>query len=266
VCQNWGVIESRGRTVLITGASSGIGAALADVLAARGDTVGLVARRRDRLAEVLERCRVGAPASQMWVADLAEPDAAERIAHSTLEAFGHVDVLVNNAAIPAVRHVVRLRPAEVDEAMQVNFRSPMALTLALLPSMLERRAGTIVNVSSMGGRLGILREAAYCASKFALCGWTEALAMDLWDTPLRVRLIIPGPVDTEIWTRPGREHAVYDGEKVPAAEVAEGIAAAIDSDRFEHYLPDMRSIAAFKTEHIDDYLKLSVEAMGGSAP
>ena len=253
---------SRGRTVLITGASSGIGAALARELASRGDTVGLVARREDRLAEVLEDCRTTSPDAAMWVADLAVPTAAARVAADALAAFGHVDVLVNNAAIPGVRHVTRVTPEEVEEVMQVNLHAPVRLTLALLPSMLERGVGTIVNVSSLGGRLGILRESAYCASKFALCGWSEAMALDLWDTPIQVRLIVPGPVDTEIWDRPGREHAVYEGDKVPAADVARGIAAAIDSDRFEHYLPDLQSVALFKAEHIDDFLSLTVEAMG----
>lgn len=250
-----------GRRVLITGASSGIGAALARELAGRGDTVGLVARRADRLAEVLDDCRRTAPASQLWVADLADPVAVDDVVAGALDAFGGVDVLVNNAAVPGVRPVTRLTPADVERVMQVNLHAPVRLTLGLLPSMLEQGEGTIVNVSSLGGRLGILRESAYCASKFALCGWSEALALDLWDTPIRVRLIIPGPVDTEIWDRPGEEHAVYDGDKVPAEEVAVGIAAAIDGDTFEHYLPDMRDIALFKAGHIDDFLALTVEAL-----
>lgn len=250
-----------GRRVLITGASSGIGAALARELAARGDTVGLVARREDRLREVLDDCRRTSPASRMWVADLADPAATDGVAAAALEAFGAVDVLVNNAAVPGVRSAEQLDAATVERVMQVNLHAPVRLTLALLPAMLEQGRGTIVNVSSLGGRLGILREAAYCASKFALCGWSEALALDLWDTPVKVRLIIPGPVDTEIWDRPGEEHATYEGEKVPAEEVAVGIAAAIDSDAFEHYLPDLRDIALFKAGHIDDFLALTVAAM-----
>jgi hypothetical protein len=78
-----------------------------------------------------------------------------------------------------------------------------------------------------------------------------------------VRLIVPGPVDTDIWDRPGTEHAAYDGDKAPADEVARGIAAAIESDGFEHYLPDLREVALYKANHIDEYLKLSVETLGG---
>lgn len=250
------------RTVLVTGASSGIGAELARELARRGSTVGLVARREDRLAEVLSECRRDAPQSEMWAEDLEDPAAARRVVDAAIAAFGHVDVLVNNAAIPGVRAVRGLDADEVERVMQVNFHAPVRLTLALLPHMLERGIGTVVNVSSLGGRLGILHEAAYCASKFALCGWSESLVLDLWDTPLQVKLVIPGAVDTEIWER-GAEPSTYDGPKAPAIEVAVGIADAIGADSFEHYLPDMSAIAAFKTSNIDEYLARSMEVLGG---
>lgn len=249
------------RVALITGASSGIGAALARELASRGNTVGLVARRHDRLAEVLDDCRGDAPRSQMFPADLADPDAATRVASAALDGFGHVDVIVNNAAIPSVTAATRLDPSEVEQVMQVNFHAPVRLTHALLPPMLERKDGTIVNVSSLGGRLGILRESAYCASKFALCGWSESLALDLWDTGVKVKLIVPGPVDTEIWEHPDAEPSSYSGPKVPVTDVATGIADAIDSDAFEHYLPDMRAIVEFKTARIDDFLARTVDAL-----
>lgn len=250
------------RTVLITGASSGIGAALARHLAAQGDTVGLVARREDRLAEVLADCRATAPDSAMWVADVGERDAARRIVDTAWDHWGGVDVLVNNAAIPGVRPVTRATPEEVERVMDVNFHAPVRLALAVLPRMLERGSGTVMNVSSLGGRLGIPRESAYCASKFALCGWTEAVKLDLWDSPVRVKLVIPGAVDTEIWDKPDEEGAAYDGPKVPAAEVAGDMAAALDDDGFEYYLPDMKGIAVFKTNDIDTYMRGSMDALG----
>lgn len=252
------------RTALVTGASSGIGAALAQHLVERGTTVGIVARREPRLREVLARCEPYAPGSRMWVADLAEPGAAEEVAAAAWEAWDGVDVLVNNAATPAVRHVTRLDPTEVEHVMRVNFYAPVRLCLALLPHMLERGSGTIVNVSSLGGRLGIPRESAYCASKFALCGFTESLVLDLWHTPLRVKLIIPGAVDTEIWSHPDGERAAYDGPKAPAEEVAAAIADAIDDDGFEYYVPeepDMKRVALFKTAEIGRYLARSIELL-----
>src|SRR5688572_5669148 len=187
-------VEVAGAKVLVTGASSGIGAALAPMLAARGATVGLVARRADRLEEVLERCRAHAPGSRMWALDLADTDAAEALAVEVWDAFGHLDVLVNNAALPKRRAVTELSLEEVRATMALNFESPVRMGQAVLPRMLERGSGAIVNVSSFGGRVGILHEAAYCASKFALCGWTEAMALDLWGTGVDVRLILPGAI------------------------------------------------------------------------
>jgi short-subunit dehydrogenase len=241
-------------TALVTGASSGIGAALARALAQRGTTVGIVARREDRLAEVLADCQKTAPDSRMWVHDLDDVKGSERLALEAWDAFGGIGVLVNNAAIPVRHHTLKVTVDEVERAMRVNFLSPARMTLALLPKMMERGEGVIVNVSSMGGRLGIAGEPAYCASKFALCGWSESMAVDLWDTPIKIRLINPGPVDTEIWDAPGNDPADYDGPKVPPEEVAEGIIEAIQGDTFEHYLPDMKSIVEMKTADIDGFM------------
>ena len=241
------------RVVMVTGASSGIGAATARLLARRGDTVALVARRADRLDEVLADCTPHAPASRRWAADLADPDGAARLALEIWDAYGGIDVVVNNAGIPMRRPVTRLTLAEVQHVMTVNYFSPVAITLALLPRMLERKSGTFVNVSSMGGRLGITTEAAYSGSKFALAGWSEAMAADLIGTGLQVRLVLPGAIDTEIWDQPGNDDPVYTGPMVPAEEVAEGIADALDSERFEHYLPDMKAVVEMKTADIDAF-------------
>lgn len=257
-------MEIAGTRALVTGASSGIGAATARLLAARGATVGIVGRRAALLAEVLEECARAAPASRMWVADLGDLDRAAEIAHEAWDHLGGLDVLINNAAVPKVRSLADLTVADVEHAMRVNFFSPVSMTLALLARMLDRGAGTIVNVASVGGRIGIAREAAYSASKFALCGWSEAMAVDLHGTPVKVRLVQPGPVDTDIWDRPGEEHAVYDGPKVPAAEVAEGIVAALASDRFEHYLPDLKAVVTGKDADIDGFLAMAGE-MAASA-
>ena len=219
-----------GRTVLVTGASSGIGAALARTLAGRGDTVALVARRANRLDAVLEECQATAPASERWAADLSEPEAAAHLALQIWDHYGGLDVVVNNAAVPMRRHVTRLTMDEVERTMRINYFSPVAMSLAVLPRMLERSAGTIVNVSSLGGRLGITAEAAYSGSKFALAGWSESMVVDLDGTGVSVKLIIPG---------------------------------AIDSDQFEHYLPDMKAIIEAKTSDIDSFI-VGMRRLGGS--
>jgi short-subunit dehydrogenase len=246
--------EAAGKRVLITGASSGLGAALASGLAAREAVVGLIARRRDRLAEVLADCRRRSPDSAMWVADLGDSSSVGELALRAWDGLGGIDVLINNAAIPKRRVVTELRPDEVEDVMRVNFFAPMRMTLALLPRMLARGSGLVVNVSSVGGRLPIIHETAYCASKSALCGWSEAMAVDLYGTGVSVKLIEPGPVDTEIWDQLGSEEPIYQGPKVPAAEVAEGIIEAIGSDRFEHYVPDMKAVVDAKNANLDAFI------------
>jgi short-subunit dehydrogenase len=251
-----------GKRVLITGASSGLGAALARGLAAREAVVGLIARRRDRLGEVLADCRRSSPDSAMWVADLADTSAVGELAVRAWDGLGGIDVLINNADIPKRRAVTELAPGEVEDVMRVNFFAPIRMTLAVLPRMLARGSGLIVNVSSVGGRLPIIHETAYCASKSALCGWSEAMAVDLYGTGVSVKLIEPGPVDTEIWDQPGSEEPIYQGPKVPAAEVAEGIIEAIGSDRFEHYIPDMKAVVDAKNADLDAF----IAAAAGMAP
>ncbi|MHB8219308.1 MAG: SDR family NAD(P)-dependent oxidoreductase [Acidimicrobiales bacterium] len=242
-----------GRVVLVTGASSGIGAATAQLLARQGTTVALVARRRDRLAEVLETCGVHSPRSRLWVADLSDAQGAARLASEVWEAYGGLDVVINNAGIPMRKPVTRLTMDDVRLVMEVNYFTPVAMTLAVLPLMINRGRGTIVNVSSLGGRLGIANEAAYSGSKFALAGWSEAIATDLIGTGVRVRLVLPGAIDTEIWDQPGNDPAAYSGPLVPASEVADGILAAIQSDHFEHYIPDMKAVVEMKTADVDGF-------------
>jgi short-subunit dehydrogenase len=243
-----------GSRVLVTGASSGIGAALARILARRGATVGLVARRQARLAEVLADCRGYAPDSRMWVADLADVEGAGRVAVEAWDAFGHLDCLVNNAGVPMRRHTNQLDHATLEWVMRVNFFAPANMTMVLLPKMTARRQGMVVNVSSVAGRLGNANEAAYSASKFALCGWSEAIAVDLFDTGIQIRLVNPGPIETEIWDLPDNDAPLYSGPKISPAEMAEGIVAAMEGESFEHYVPDMRGIIESKTADPDPFI------------
>ena len=253
-----------GSTFLVTGASSGIGAALAPMLAERGATVGLVARRRDRLEQVLARCAPHAPASRLWAADLGDLDAAVRVADEAWDAFGGLDCLVNNAAIPKRVPVARLTDDLVDETMRVNFTAPVRMTLALLPRWLARGSGCAVNVSSLGGRIGIAHEAAYCASKFAVCGWSESIAIDLRGTGVEVKLALPGPIDTEIWDLPGNDPALYAGPFVPAADCAASIVDAIEGDGFEFFVPpefpgglgSQHDMVTGKTNDVDAFVEL----------
>jgi short-subunit dehydrogenase len=232
-------VKITGSSILLTGASSGIGAALAPMLAERGAIVGLVARRRERLEDVLSTCRRHTPGSRLWVADLADVARAEAEAQEAWHAFGGLHVLVNNAAMGKRKRVPDLTPAEIDRVMTLNFHSPVRMGLAVLPRMLARGSGLIVNVGSVGGRFGIPHEAAYCAAKFALSGWSEVMAIDLAGTGVEVKIVLPGPIATEIWETPeGDCPPLYQGPFVSAEECAAGIVAALESEGFEHYVPE----------------------------
>ena len=191
----------------------------------------------------------------MWVADLSDVERAGRVALEAWDAFGHLDCLVNNAGVPMRRHTTKLDNATLEWVMRVNFFAPAQMTMVLLPRMTARGEGMIVNVSSVAGRLGNANEAAYSASKFALCGWSEAIAVDLFDTGIQIRLVNPGPIDTEIWDLPDNDDPLYSGPKITPEEMAQGIVAAMEGDTFEHYVPDMRAIVESKTADPDPFIK-----------
>ncbi|MGH9211469.1 MAG: SDR family NAD(P)-dependent oxidoreductase [Acidimicrobiales bacterium] len=257
-------VELTGSRVLVTGASSGIGAATAILLAERGATVGLVARRADRLDAVLDRCRVHAPESQRWTADLSDLTTAALVADQAWRAFGGLDVVVNNAAMPKRRRAAELTIVEIDQVIRTNFLSPTQVTLQLLPRLVAAGRGVVVNVSSLAGRVGVPGEPAYSASKFALCGWTESLAIELAGTGVEVRLVVPGAIDTEIWDQPDNDPPIYDGPKEPAEAVAEAIARAIEGGVFETYVPDLKAVVEFKTSDADGYLAGAVSFRDGA--
>jgi short-subunit dehydrogenase len=193
--------DGTGQRVVVTGASSGIGAAAAVEAAKAGATVCLVARRADRLAEVVAQCREHVPWCQTVVADLSKLELIDDVAAEVTEALGGgVDVLINNAGVPKRRSVRDMSPADVEGVMAMNYFSPVRLTLALLPGMLERDHGDIVNVSSMGVHMVAYKVGAYSASKAALEMFTESLHVELAGTGVRAHLFVPGTTLTEFST------------------------------------------------------------------
>ncbi|MBM3661584.1 MAG: SDR family NAD(P)-dependent oxidoreductase [Actinobacteria bacterium] len=244
-----------GSNVLLTGASSGIGAAAAVAFGRAGARLVVTARRVDRLETVAAAARdAGASEVHVVPADLGDLSDAERLAEVTTDLLGGVDVLVNNAGIPKRRSVRDLAPEEVEETMRINFLAPVRLTMCLLPGMLERSRGSIVNVTSLGGRLGIRNEAAYSASKFALTGWSESMATDLWDSGVEVRIVLPGPIATEIWDQPANDDPFFHGPFEPPELVGDAIVEAVQGDRIEVYVPDLSAVVEMKTTDLDGFI------------
>jgi NAD(P)-dependent dehydrogenase (short-subunit alcohol dehydrogenase family) len=252
--------DLEGRRVLVTGASSGIGAGLAEDFAAAGAVVGICARRADRLSEVLERCRATSPQSRMWVTDLSVDEEVDRLARAAVEELGGVDVLVNNAGIPKRRHVTRLDPATVEAVMHINYLSPVRLTLALLPQMLARGEGRIVNISSVAAPLSAPGEAAYGATKAALTVFSETMAVDLWDTGVKVMLVYPGVVDTELFTLPDNDPFHGDVASVPVADAVAAVRAGLDAGRLEVFVPEwFADVAKSKAQDVEGFLAGTAE-------
>jgi len=244
-----------GARVLITGGSSGIGAGLAEAFAAAGATVGIAARRADRLADVLERCRAQAPGSRMWTVDLSDDRAVDQLASDAVAEMGGVDILVNNAGIPKRRHVSRLDPDTVASVMAINYLSPVRLTLALLPQMLDRGSGHVVSVSSVAAPLSSPGEAAYDASKAALAVFSEAMAVDLWETGIKVTVVYPGVVDTELFTLPDNDPFTAGVEAITVDEAVRTIMDGISRQALSVYVPEyFAKFASDKAQNVDGFL------------
>jgi short-subunit dehydrogenase len=226
----------RPRIVVVTGASSGIGAATARAFAARGDTVRVVARREPLLAGLVAELRPRSPGSDHLAGDLSERAFAEHMVDDTVARHGRIDVLVNNAAIPVRKVLYELSVEEVEHAFRVNFFSALWATFAAIPPMLREGGGTIVNVSSFASKVVPTHETIYAATKCALNGLSEGLWNDLHGSGIHVALVHPGPIDTEIWEK-GDAPSGYRGAKYPPERVAEAILAAVDRRLHEIVVP-----------------------------
>ena len=186
----------RGKVVLVTGASSGIGRAIALAFAAAGARVALVARRRPVLEEVAELVRAQGSEGVVVPADVTDRAEVQRCFASVRDHFGRVDVVVNNAGVLIPAHVLDLDPTELDAMLRVNLFGALFVMQEAVRQMRAQCGGSIVNVASLAGRRGISPLGGYCATKFALVGLTEALRTELHGEPVHVALVLPGVVET----------------------------------------------------------------------
>ena len=189
------------QVVLITGASAGIGAALAKLLAERfmGIRLVLAARSVEKLETVATICRLAGAEVLAVPTDLEKIEQVEALAQAAIAQFGRVDALVNNAGYGQMGPVELIPSVAAQRQFQINLLGPLALIRALVPMMRDSGGGRIINISSLGGRLAFPFGGLYSASKFALEGLSDALRMELAPFNIKVSVIQPGPVSTDFF-------------------------------------------------------------------
>jgi NAD(P)-dependent dehydrogenase (short-subunit alcohol dehydrogenase family) len=221
-----------GAVVLLTGASSGIGRATALLLAGLGASVLAAGRDAGALAEV-----AAATGAIPLAADLGDEAGRAGLVARALEPFGRVDVLVNNAGVGAAGPLGTVDHPRLAAMVAVNLTAPVALTAALLPGMIERGRGHVVNVASIVGITGNKDETAYSATKAGLVGFTRSLRQELAGTGVRVSLVVPGVIDTPFFARRGRPYQRAWPRPLPPERAAAAIATVLRTGRPELFVP-----------------------------
>jgi 3-oxoacyl-[acyl-carrier protein] reductase len=186
------------KVALVTGAGRGIGRATALALAAEGVRVALAARSAVEIEKTSAQIQKNSGKSKAFLTDLAQAGVAQLLVSGVVEAFGRLDILVNNAGAAFARPIAETTAEEWDHLMAVNARAPFLLCQAALPYLKKSGQGRIVNISSVVGYKGYLNQGAYAASKHALVGFTKVLAQEVMGDGIRVHLVSPGGVDTQM--------------------------------------------------------------------
>jgi len=226
--------DLNGRTAIVTGASRGLGVYIARGLASRGMNLVLAARSADAIGALSQDLSAHGHRAIAVPTDVVQREHLEGLVERTLAEFGTIDVLVNNAGLEAVYHYHKLPLAEVDQVIGVNLRAPMHLTSMVLPGMLERRRGHIVNISSLAGKAGPACAEPYAATKAGLIGFTQSLRASYRADGVSASVICPGFVSgAGMYARAkeqyGREAPRMLGQSTPEA-VARAVLKAIEDD------------------------------------
>lgn len=235
----------QGKHILLTGAGGGIGQPLAQALAGRGARLVLVDRDAVKLGEVRAGIAGSGAGALTIAADLLDSQAPARVAAQALQEAGGVDILVNNAGLIDFILFQQHEPARIAQIMQLNAVVPMLLARALLPHMLARGSGHIVNIGSAFGAIGFPHHAVYSASKFAVRGFSEALRRELADTGVGVTYVAPRATRTAL--NDERAVRMMQANRIAMDDpvrVAQAIVRAIEQERSECYIGGPEAIFA----------------------
>jgi NADP-dependent 3-hydroxy acid dehydrogenase YdfG len=232
-----------GTVALVTGTSSGIGYATALALAARGASVALVARRQDRLEALAAQIQEAGGTALVVPADIADRAQAEAAVQAVVERFGRLDILVNNAGLMLLGPIVGADPAQWERMIAINQNGLLYMTNAALPHLLiaaedgPRRVADIVNISSIAGRVAWANYGVYNMTKFGVNGFTESLRQEITKKHVRVGVVEPGGVDTELGSHNSgamREHIeafLQTTVVLRAEDIADGVAYMVTRPR-----------------------------------
>ncbi|MFB5630862.1 MAG: SDR family oxidoreductase [Nitrosopumilaceae archaeon] len=233
-------MKFKDKVVLITGASSGIGKATAIQFASCGSNVILVGRRKEKLLEVEKEILKNPITTLVCSCDVSNKSQVKEMSKAVLDKFGRIDILVNNAGYAIYGRVSELKIDEIESQMATNYFGMIYCTKYFLPKMLEQKSGHIVNVASVAGSFGLPGIASYCASKFAMLGFSEGLQHELKDTGVKITVVSPIMVRTNFFDHPSFDSmAKNSATSISPNKVAKAILKAANSSRLEIIVPSL---------------------------
>jgi short-subunit dehydrogenase len=246
--------------VLVTGASAGIGRAAAARFAAKGAHVLVHGRDPDRTQKAADE--VGGRA---LVADLSSPADRHRLITEALDAFGRVDVVINNAGFGYAGPFAEMPVHVIGRLIEVDLLAAIELTRSLLPAMIERRRGAICFVTSIAGRTGVAGEAVYSATKAGLDTFADSLRAETARSGVHVSVVVPGVVDTGFFETRGSPYGRTRPRPIPADTVADAVVRAVERDRAEEWRPRWLRIAPTVRALAPGAFRTLAVRFGGSA-
>lgn len=231
-------MEFKNKVVVITGASSGIGEASAIKFAEKNAKIVMVGRRKEKLLEVEKKISKFKAETLVYKCDVSEKSEVEKMSKEVLNKFGTIDVLVNNAGFGIYGKVSDLTIEEIEAQMSTNYLGMVYFIKNFLPKMLEQKSGHIVNVASVAASFGLPGIASYCASKFAMLGFSEGLHHELKGSGVGITVVSPIMVRTNFFDHPSFETMPkYSSTALSAETVAKAVVKAANSSRLEIIVP-----------------------------
>ncbi|MEX2092029.1 MAG: 3-oxoacyl-[acyl-carrier-protein] reductase [Pirellulales bacterium] len=214
-------VDLSGRTAIVTGASRGIGKAIALALAASGAKVACVARSADKLKETVDEVAAAGGTAEVHPCDVTNSEAVTKLVEGLAEAWGQLDIVVNNAGITKDTLIPRMTDEQWDDVIATNLRSVFLFTRAASQAMMRKRTGRIINISSVSGIMGNPGQANYSASKAGVIGLTRTVARELAGRKITVNAICPGFIASEMTAAMGATLDEMIKEKIPAKRLGE---------------------------------------------